>query len=303
MNPLFYCTIGISLFSVLGLTCVFLYGMEKRIAARRLFSMTRKKPAASALRAPQTKARAAFLMTPLQALLARLPVQFMRETSLPRRLSRAGFRSPQAVEIFIAARIIVPILGVLLAFLISHRGILLIALPAAGYLLPDMVLRRFTAARCRQIRDSLPDAIDLLVICVEAGLGMDQALHRISQELSLRHPAITEEFTQLHLEQRAGKPRMQAWQAMAERLDLEEITSFLNMLSQTERFGTPIGRALSTFAENMREKRRQRAEEKAAKTAVKITLPLALFIFPSIFVVLLGPAFLNLLHHFPGLGH
>ncbi len=303
MNPFVYFTIGASLFSLLGLACVFFYGMEKRIATRRLISMTRKKTAPGMLKQSHTRAGAALVLHRVQALLIRLPVQFMRVNSLPGKLARAGYRSPHAADVFIAIRVLGPLVGFLLAFIPAHRGILPLALPAAGYLLPDMILRRHMKTRCGQIRDSLPDAIDLLVICVEAGLGMDQAMHRVSQELSLRHPAITEEFTRLNLEQRAGKPRIQAWQAMAQRLDIEEITGFLNMLIQTERFGTPISKALSNFAENMREKRRQRAEERAAKTSVKITLPLALFIFPSIFIVLLGPAFLNLLHTFPNFGH
>ncbi len=303
MNPYFYLTLGLSFSSLMGLACVLFYRMEKRIAARRLFNLTRPKTGPSAGALPQSATSAKFLMDALKVLLARLPRKMMRGDSLPRRLARGGFRSPQATEIFVACRLAAPIAGLLVALLIPHRALLFIALPAVGYLLPDMILRKYIAARCAAIRDSLPDAIDLLVICVEAGLGMDQALHRVNQELSLRHPAITEEFTQLNLEQRAGKPRVLAWQAMAERLEVEEITSFLNMLIQTERFGTPIGRALSNFSENMREKRRQRAEEKAAKTAVKITLPLAFFIFPSIFIVLLGPAFLGLLQHFPTFGH
>jgi tight adherence protein C len=300
MNKLFYFAAGVSLFSLVGLTCVLLYRMEKRIAARRLFDITRQKT--SAVASAQVRTKAASLISPLQSLLRRLPLHFMRDRSLPRRLSRAGFKNPEAVEIYIAVRVAIPVTGLIAACLAFHHGILLVAIPAVGYLLPDLILRKFIAARNGEIRDSLPDAIDLLVICVEAGLGIDQAIHRVNEELALRHPAITEEFAQLNLEQRAGKPRIQAWQAMAEKLEIEEISSFLNMLIQTERFGTPVSRALSNFAENMREKRRQRAEEKAAKTAVKITLPLALFIFPSILIVLLGPAFLNLLHNFPSIG-
>lgn len=302
MNPLFYLTLGLSFSSGMGLAFVVFYRLETRIAARRLFDITRPKTG-SAVRARQSGTGAKSLVDAVLALLARLPLQFMRHKALPRRLARAGFRNPQAMEIFVACRISAPLVGLFTALVVPHRAILILALPAVGYLLPDMILRRCIAVRCAEIRDSLPDAVDLLVICVEAGLGIDQALHRINQELALRHPAITEEFTLLNLEQRAGKPRVLAWQAMAERLEIEEITSFLNMLIQTERFGTPISRALSLFAENMRERRRQRAEEKAAKTAVKITLPLALFIFPSIFVVLLGPAFLSLLQHFPTFGH
>jgi tight adherence protein C len=117
---------------------------------------------------------------------------------------------------------------------------------------------------------------------------------RVGQELGTSHPEIYEEFMQINREQRAGKLRLEAWQAMAERSQLQEIDGFVNMLMQNERFGTPIARALSTFGDNLRQKRRQHAEELAAKTTVKIIFPLVLFIFPSMFIVLLGPAGINI---------
>src|SRR5262249_19552005 len=139
-----------------------------------------------------------------------------------------------------------------------------------------------------------PDAIDLLVICVEAGLGIDQALLRSGQELALSHPPIAEEFNQINLEQRAGKERIEAWRSMAERTKLDVIKAFSGMLAQTDRFGTPIARALITFSDSLRLRRRQQAEEMAAKTTVKLIFPLVLFIFPSIFIVLLGPAMITI---------
>jgi tight adherence protein C len=156
-------------------------------------------------------------------------------------------------------------------------------------------LTRLVKRRREKIRKSIPDAIDLLVICVDAGLGIDQALLRVGQELGISHPQITEELLQINREQRAGKPRIQAWADMAARSQLPDIDGFANMLLQTERFGTPIARALSTFADTIRLKRRQLAEEMAAKTTVKIIFPLVLFIFPSMFIVLLGPAVLTIL--------
>lgn len=303
MSPLFYLTLAISLFCLVALATVLLAGMEKRIAARRLFSMTKKRDVPVPGQMPRAFVKQLGILRWMHSMLALLPAKFVPDASLHRRLACGGFRGPGAADIFVAARIFLPLAALLLGCIPPHHGILPIVFMALGYLGPDLILRRQIKKRAGRIRHSLPDAIDLLVICVEAGLGMDQALTRINQELALRHPDITQEFTQLNLEQRAGKPRIQAWQTMAERLDMVEITSFLNMLIQTERFGTPIGKALSTFAENMREKRRQQAEEKAAKTAVKITLPLALFIFPSIFVVLLGPAILSIMHKFPTFGH
>jgi tight adherence protein C len=170
----------------------------------------------------------------------------------------------------------------------------MIAFPAVAYLAPDILLQYLVRQRREKIRLSLPDAIDLLVICVEAGLGLDQALLRVAQELGVSHPDITAEWMQINREQRAGKPRVEAWQDMEKRVVLQELHSFVNMLTQTERFGTPIAKALSNFSDGLRLKRRQTAEEMAAKTTVKIIFPLVLFIFPSLFIVLLGPAALTI---------
>jgi tight adherence protein C len=169
-----------------------------------------------------------------------------------------------------------------------------VALGGVGYLTPDLWLKRKTSSRRNRIRKSLPDALDLMVICVDAGLGLDQALIRIGQELGTSHPDIAEEFTQVNLEQRAGRPRLEAWKNLADRSEIEEFTSFVSMLTQTDRFGTPIIRALSRFSEDIRMKRRQRAEEAAAKTKIKIIFPLVLCIFPCIFIVLLAPALLSI---------
>src|SRR5208283_5740972 len=125
----------------------------------------------------------------------------------------------------------------------------------------DLWLKRKTSSRKNRIRRSLPDALDLMVICVDAGLGLDQALLRIGDELAVSHPEISSEFMQVNLEQRAGRPRLEAWKHLAERSEIEEFTSFVSMLTQTDRFGTPIIRALSRFSEDIRSKRRQRAEE------------------------------------------
>jgi tight adherence protein C len=188
-----------------------------------------------------------------------------------------------------------PVVAILLCFFIENsRTFFMAVFAGAAYLAPDLLLTRLIKRRREKIRRSIPDAIDLLVICVDAGLGMDQAMLRVGQELNSSHPQIYEEFMQINREQRAGKLRLDAWQAMAVRAQLAEVDGFVNMLMQTERFGTPIARALSTFGDGIRLKRRQRAEELAAKTTVKIIFPLVLFIFPSMFIVLLGPAGINI---------
>jgi tight adherence protein C len=141
-----------------------------------------------------------------------------------------------------------------------------------------------------------------LVICIDAGLGLDQALLRIGQELEASHPDIHEELLQVNREQRAGRPRIEAWQNLADRTEIEEFAGFVAMLTQTDRFGTPIIHALSRFSEEIRTKRRQRAEEAAAKTKIKIIFPLVLCIFPCIFIVLLAPAVLSIMDGFRSMG-
>ena len=215
---------------------------------------------------------------------------------LPQRLANAGLRGTFPGDVYNAARIVFPVVGFVAGCLIPRfRVFWMIALPAVGFIGPNIVLTRLIKRRREKIRRSIPDAIDLLVICVDAGLGIDQALLRVGLELGISHPQITEELLQINREQRAGKPRIQAWADMAARSELSDINAFASMLLQTERFGTPIARALSTFADGIRLKRRQLAEQMAAKTTIKIVFPLVLFIFPSIFIVLLAPAVLGIL--------
>ncbi|HEY4380857.1 MAG TPA: type II secretion system F family protein [Acidobacteriaceae bacterium] len=212
------------------------------------------------------------------------------EANLPERLANAGLRGAFPADMYNAARFAGPVVAVAVAFFIPvGRMFWVIALPATAYIVPNIVLTRLIKRRREKIRKSIPDAIDLLVICVDAGLGIDQALLRVGQELGISHPQITEELLQINREQRAGKPRIQAWADMAARSQLADIDAFSAMLLQTERFGTPIARALSGFADGIRLKRRQLAEQMAAKTTIKIVFPLVFFIFPSIFIALLGP--------------
>jgi tight adherence protein C len=214
-------------------------------------------------------------------------------TKLKDRLFTAGLREAGFYDVFFALQCILPVVGGIAGSLIHDNTLFWIfAGLIVGYMLPDFWLTWKTKKRKKSIRRSMPDAIDLLVICVDAGLGLDQALLRVGEELVLSHPEINEEFTQVHLEQRAGKMRLDAWRSLAERTQIEEFNAFVSMLVQSDRFGTPIVKALGRFSEELRMKRRQHAEEAAAKTKIKIIFPLVLFIFPCIFIVLLAPAFL-----------
>lgn len=221
--------------------------------------------------------------------------------SLRERLLRAGARGRMIGDLYLTGRLGGPLLAIAVGFFLpGPRFLWLTALPALAYLLPDLLLERRIRSRRESFRLGIPDVVDLLVICVDAGLGLDQALQRVGQELANSHPAIQDEFLIINREQRAGRPRIEAWQAMATRVQLEEVDAMISMLMQTEKFGTPIARALSTFAGGIRMKRRQQAEEKAAQTTVKIIFPLVIFIFPAIFIVLLGPAALKIMRGLSG---
>lgn len=217
------------------------------------------------------------------------------DQDLSYKLTLAGFRKPEHMEIFTAVKLLLPIVGIVVGtFFASNMVVAVLVGAIAGFFLPDLVLSHLVTRRQTNIRLALPDALDLLVICMEAGLGIDQAMVRVGEEMAVTAPSLAEEFQIINREQRAGKPRLDAWRSMAERLDIEFVRQFVTMLVQTERFGTPIAHALGVFADTLRSRRMQSAEEVAAKTGVKLLFPLVLFIFPSIFVVSLGPAIINL---------
>lgn len=222
------------------------------------------------------------------------------DPELARRLMRAGYRRPYHADIFVGAKLILPaIAGILVAAFIKQNVVFffLIAI-AVGFFAPEFWLARAIQKRRDEIRLALPDALDLLAICIEAGLGLDQAIVKVATELKISQPALSRELLQITLEQRAGNPRIGAWKKMADRVGLDSVRSFVNMLVQTERFGTPISKSLAIFSDGLRTQRRQQAEETAAKTTIKLVLPLVFFIMPSIFVVTIAPAVLTIMKSF-----
>lgn len=293
MVYLYYFFILIVFLSTMGLLGSFMLTRTSRVVSERLMEVTRSALHESPLRPSSAGTMQRQLFKIISELRVRLGLK--DNEKLVERFARAGFRAASARDVYFATRILAPVAAILAGSLIgSNRFFWMMAFGGIAYLGPDIILERLIRRRREKIRRSIPDAIDLLVICVDAGLGMDQAMLRVGQELGTSHPQIYEEFLQINREQRAGKLRLGAWQAMAQRSQLPEIDGFVNMLMQTERFGTPIARALSAFGDGIRLKRRQRAEELAAKTTVKIIFPLVLFIFPSMFIVLLGPAGINI---------
>jgi len=300
MTPLFYLTCGATIFSALAIVILLFFTRTSRAALQRIREITYHNRRFRRSVPIGINAGRKF-MAMIHWVRARLGLA--ADVELPERLANAGYKDKLSADLYTSARIFCPLLALAAGSLIPFdRVFWMVALPAVAYIAPNIALTRLVMRRREKIRQSIPDAVDLLVICVDAGLGLDQALLRVGQELGNSHPQITEELLQINREQRAGKPRIQAWADMAERSQLPDIDAFASMLVQTERFGTPIARALSAFADNIRLKRRQLTEEKAAKTTVKIIFPLVLFIFPSMFLVLLGPAVLSIMRGMAAMG-
>lgn len=212
---------------------------------------------------------------------------------LQRRLVAAGYRNSEALIVFLGVRVAcAALLFAALATPLFVRPNVVLAFGAAGlgYLLPNIVLARLEKRRQHKIRLSLPDALDLLVVSVEAGLGLDQAIQRVGEELIFAHPELCEELRLINFELRAGKARTEALHNLGERTGVDDVISLVAMLVQTDKFGTSVAKSLRVHSDTLRTKRRQRAEEAAAKTGVKMVFPLVLCIFPAIWVVTLGPA-------------
>jgi len=217
-------------------------------------------------------------------------------------LFRAGFRRPEARLAIAGVRILLPMILVASVYFSGlYRGRAVVVFAGAvllGYLVPDIWLARRIRARQYRLRAAIPDGLDLLVICVEAGLGLDQALLRVSQELHRAHREFSDELQLVSTEMRLGKTRADALRELGRRTGLEDIKGLVTMLIQTERFGTSVAQSLRVFSNDLRTKRRQRAEELAAKISIKMVPVLVLFIFPALMIVVLGPAIVTIMRQF-----
>jgi tight adherence protein C len=236
-----------------------------------------------------------------------LPKSVRNMSRLERRLSNAGYRTPMAARLFFLAEFVLPAIvgssGLLWFGWSTRNGWIAAGFGAVvGHLLPGMFLDRQVTKRRLQIRNGLPDVLDLLIVCLEAGSSLDQAVVKASDELALAYPALAEELRVLTTETRAGKPRMEAFRNLAQRTKVDDVRALVAMLVQTDRFGTSVGQALRTLASSMRTRRRQTAEEAAAKVGVKLVFPLVLCLFPAFFIVVLGPAVIRLMKAFAQMG-
>lgn len=224
------------------------------------------------------------------------------------RFLRAGIRNPKAGLIFWGAKCFIAILflGIFLglrAFVFtvmnSQLTIVLCAfIPFLGFYLPEIWLRQKTDKRKERILKSLPDALDLLVVCVEAGMGLDEAINRVAKESKIQNPELSGELTLVGLELRAGKLRQDALRNLAERTNLEEVKNLVTLLTQADKFGTSIAHTLRVYSDSFRTQRFQRAEEIAGKLPVKLMFPLVMFIFPSLFIVVIGPGAISIYRNF-----
>lgn len=226
-------------------------------------------------------------------------------TRLQRRLATAGYHGAAAATVYSASEIALPILaaGAVLAWLgLQNRTGWVTAVVAGtvAYFVPGLVIERKMTLRKKQIRNGLADVVDLVIICLEAGSSLDQALVKATDDLGITYPLLAEELRILSTETRAGKPRIEAFKNLAQRTGVEEVRELVAMLVQTDRFGTSVAQALRTFAKTSREKRRQRAEEAAAKVGVKLVFPLVFLLFPAFYVVTLGPAVIQFVRVFFG---
>ncbi len=261
----------------------------------------RKAPLASNEPSPWTE-RIIKLTGPLANL--SLPTEGWENSVLRTRFMNAGFRNTSAPAIYFAAKTILAIALPLIAFFVlrntpgKHSGnamlFWLLSAAALGYYLPNLVLNNTIARRQREIFETFPDALDLMTVCVEAGLAMDAALARVAAEIGLKSAVLSDELNLVTLELRAGSSKEKALRNLALRTGVEDVDALVAMLIQSERFGTSIAASLRVQSDQLRTKRRQRAEEAAAKIALKLLFPLIFFIFPALLVVLLGPAFLQI---------
>jgi tight adherence protein C len=232
------------------------------------------------------------------------------ESAIRLRLIQAGYPTPSAVPIYLATRALLPaalgggalVMLPLLGF--SPIGAILgvVYFGGLGYVLPTLHIGMRTRKRQKEMQKALPDALDMLVVSVEAGLGLNQALVRVAEEIDRLSPVLSEQMSLVNYEIRAGTAREEALRNWAERTGLADIASLAGMLIQTDRFGTSVAQALRIHADTMRTKRRQRAEEAAAKTTIKLIFPLVFCIFPAMFVVILGPALIQIIGALKGFG-
>lgn len=280
----------IAIFFLIGTAGVLLFYREAMLQRIAAVTSQRNKPKGLVSTIQQTGLSLSNVVEQLERVMPKSQADI---SVVQQRLTRAGYRKESAIKLFFGAKTVTPILLCVLLLVtgVGHFSPIFLYACALGlgYLGPDFWLGRRIKKRQARIRRSLPDVLDLLIICIEAGLSLDQGTARAGQELRMTHPDISDELSVVALEQAAGRPRADAWRNLGERTDVESVRNLVSVLVQSEKFGTSIARTLRIHSETLRTQRRQQVEEQAAKTTVKLVFPLVFFIFPSIFLVTLGP--------------
>jgi tight adherence protein C len=290
--------VSVALVSASAMWLVLGWNSPERRQIRRL---SRDRSRVGANRALSLTDTPSALVKRLQQVVPKSPKDMSR---LRRRLATAGVRSASAAAVFAASELLLfAAFGLLVVGVrgVSRGGwIFGLTAAAVGYLLPGLWLARRTTRRQRLIQNGLPDALDLFIVCIEAGSSLDQAIVKSSDELAISHPTLAEELRLVTTETRTGKPRIEAFKNFASRTKVDDVRALTAMLIQTDRFGTSIAQALRTHAETSRIQRRQRAEERAGKIGVKLVFPLVFCLFPALYVAILGPAIVNYIRYFKG---
>jgi tight adherence protein C len=286
--------LAILLFVTIALA-VFAFGAAayapSSILGSRLRSLSWQRPQAQGKTA--IKERIEQALDPLSKALPLSPTDTNRTRAW---LIEAGYREARHMTIYQGIRVLFAAVGFVSVLVISgvKSPPLLVGLTGLGFFIPRFFLKRMIKERQTRIRLGMPDALDLTVICVEAGLSLDQAMMRVGEDLKHAHAELSDEFYLMNLELRAGKPRAEALRNLYNRTGVDDIKALVTTLVQTDRFGTSIAQALRVHSDSLRTERRQRAEEQAAKTTIKMVPPLVVFVLPSIIIVTLGPAIIQL---------
>jgi tight adherence protein C len=274
------------------------------------FALNRTAPGRRRLRTLTTEApslvKTAATLTPsttamVQRLASVLPKSPKEMSRVQKRMVHAGYHGLGPAVGFTACQLSLPVIVAGVVFFLGHgpmKVVLTLLGAMVGYVTPGLVLQRLIAKRQKVIQNGLPDALDLFIVCLEAGSSLDQAILKTSHDLDVPYPPLAEELRMITTEMRAGKPRLEAFKNFTSRTGVDDVRALVNMLVQADRFGTSVALALRTHADTSRTKRRQRAEERAQKIGVKLVFPLVFCLFPAFYVVVLGPAVIKFVHFF-----
>jgi len=302
--PLLAAVIGVLVFIAIFTMVYAMFGRSNTLE-QRVRQTGDETPSASRFSLKNLVKGSEQIFKPLGEMIPRSPEEMSRQE---RRLVTAGFRRKDAAVLFYGVKLALAIFFLIVftagGYIASNPILWILVSILLGAMVPDFWMSRRIRSRKENIQLAIPDALDLTVVCVEAGLGLDQSLMRIGQEIRPIHRDLSDELRLLNLEVSAGKSRAQSLRNLANRTEVDDLKALVAVLIQTDRFGTSVAQSLRVFSDSLRVKRRQRAEERAAKTTIKMIPPLVFFIMPAIFVVVLGPAIITLVQSFlPSLGN